>query len=116
MKLWVDDFRDAPDSSWTEARKCEQAIRLLAHNFWQEISLDHDIENRPDDETFKSVAYFIGAQSYMVEGYKPKITIHSDNPVGAKELQLILSDFGIHGVPWEPFTSDKDFKTKYGLT
>lgn len=122
MKLWIDDFRDAPDDTWTEARKVEQAIRLLAYNNWNEISIDHDIENRPDDETFKPVAFYIALkfmggerdEFHQIMGI-PKITIHSDNPVGAKQIQGIFSDFGIHDVPWQPFTSHADFKRKYGL-
>lgn len=57
MKLFVDDMRNAPDDSWVVARKVEQAIRLLAVQNFDEVSLDHDIENRPDDETFKPVAH-----------------------------------------------------------
>lgn len=123
MKLWIDDFRDAPDDSWVEARKVDQAIRLLAMYNAVEISLDHDIENRPDDETFKAVAYFIGEKHSQTRFYghavmaaaPPKVTIHSDNPAGAKEMQYILKSYGIDA-PWVPFTSNEDFKKKYGLS
>lgn len=114
MKLWIDDFRDAPDSSWTEVRKVQPAIKFIA-NYSKDIthiSIDHDIENRPDDETFQPVAYFIG-ERYAYDNM-PTITIHSDNPVGAKELQAILGDYGIEA-PWEPYTSERDFKAKFGL-
>lgn len=116
MKLWIDDFRDAPDDSWTEVRKVQPAIAFLAQFGLQvtEISLDHDIENRPDDETFMPVAYFIGV-AYGRSGQGPKIRIHSDNPVGAQGMQMVLRDMGIPDVPWEPFTSNADFKKKFGL-
>lgn len=138
MKLWVDDYRDAPDSSWTEVRKVLPAIRLIATQNVEEISLDHDIENRPDDETFMPVAYFIGEKHYtsrqlttqfmesefcppeaakLMEARMhlyPKITIHSDNPIGAKEMIAVLKDYGIIA-QWHPFTSERDFKKKYGL-
>ncbi len=110
MKLWIDDLRDAPNDSWTEVRKVQPAIRLIA-NQWPsitEISLDHDIENRPDDETFEPVAYMIG---WVYDGMQemsdfrtgfgpkihvvPKITIHSINPIGAREMVNILLDHGI---------------------
>lgn len=115
-KLWVDDFRVAPDGSWVEARKVEQAIRLLATQRFSEISLDHDIENRPDDETFKPVAYFIG-EKYQNDAFFAddlEVTVHSDNPVGAKEIIAILNDYGIVS-EWKPYTSHKGFKQKYGL-
>lgn len=125
LKLWIDDIRDAPDDSWTEVRKVEAAINAIAHFDFDIINLDHDIENRPSDETFKPVAHFIG-QRYVAlnnpdtvletNSWKPKITVHSDNPVGAKEIQMILKDYGITDVPWEPFTSEREFKSKYGLT
>lgn len=93
MKLWVDDLRDAPDNSWVEVRKVQTAISMLAHFPMEEISLDHDIENRPSDETFLPVAYYIG-EKYHAHTH-PKITIHSINPVGAKEIQKVLDDYGI---------------------
>ncbi len=121
-KLWVDDMRDAPDDSWTVVRKVQPAISFLAKFNPTEISLDHDIEFRPDDETFKPIAYYIGLkyagaerdEFHTLSGY-PKITIHSDNPVGAKEMIAILKDNGLEA-EWHPYTSESDFKTKYGLT
>ena len=117
MKLWIDDFRDAPDDSWTEVRKVEEAIRLAAHFSWDVISIDHDIENRPDDETFKPVAYFIGQKAEFWRQFNkhvPKVIVHSDNPVGARQIIDILGDYGVDST-WEPFTSNADFKAKYGL-
>lgn len=72
MKLYVDDIRDAPDSSWTLVRTISEAIRCIAffQNDITEISLDHDISAEvmvngvyrpfPTEETFQPVAYFIG--------------------------------------------------------
>lgn len=116
MKLWIDDLRDAPDNTWIEARKVEQAIRLIATQRFEMISIDHDIVNRPDDETFKPVAYFIGEKfnNDVFFADDLEVTVHSDNPVGAKEIQNILKDYGIHA-EWKPFTSEKDFQKKYGI-
>lgn len=117
VKLWIDDYRDAPDDSWTEVRKVEPAIKFIAQFSPTTISIDHDIENRPDDETFKPVAYFIGEKfnndTFWADDLH--IEIHSDNPTGAAQLQGIFEDYGIIGVEWKPFTSNADFKTKYGL-
>lgn len=117
MKLWVDDFREPPDDTWIVARKVQPAIRLIATQNITVISLDHDIENRPDDETFQPVAYFIG-EKYNSDTFwadELEVTIHSDNPVGAKELIAILEDYCVFA-EWKPYTSEADFKTKYGLT
>lgn len=116
MKIWVDDTRDAPDDSWTVVRKVEPAIALLAKFPMTHISLDHDIENRPDDETFKPVAYFIGEKYWTHKqmdrefeksefstkdmaiarlSLYPEVTIHSINSVAAKEMATILNDYGI---------------------
>jgi hypothetical protein len=130
MKLFVDDIRDAPDDSWTVVRKVLPAIRLIATQQVTEISLDHDIENRPSDETFMPVAYFIGekhytsrqidtafmgsefcppAQKKLMEArlhLYPRITIHSVNPVGAKEMAAVLKDYGIEATI-EPYKALK---------
>lgn len=105
-KLWVDDVRDAPDSSWVEVRKVEQAIRFIHQFSPTTISLDHDIENRPSDETFKPIAYFIG-EKYNSDTFwadELEVLIHSDNPVGAKEIENILNDYGVYEVKVVPFS------------
>lgn len=116
-KLYVDDFRDEPDATWIAARKVEQAIRLIATHEFEEISLDHDIENRPDDETFKPVAYFIGekyeGRAEYGQSY-PKITVHSVNPSGAKEIHAILKDYGLES-EIKPVISDEEFRAKWGI-
>lgn len=113
MKLFVDDVRKAPEG-WTLARTAEEAIRLIARQKVDEISLDHDAgsEDRIADATFQPVAYFIGEKFYTVKKVDmhsqeshpmmitrpflyPKITIHSLNQVGAKILHDILGDYGI---------------------
>lgn len=94
--LWVDDFRDAPDDAWNVARTTEEAIRAIATMEFSHISLDHDIENRP--ETFQPVAYFIGVKYQIpdrIPGTEPMITIHSGNPVGSKNMGDILAHYGL---------------------
>lgn len=104
MKLYIDDIRNPPDESWTLARTVTEAIRLLSMFRFEEISLDHDISHPvkvgelqrpfPCDENFTAVAYFI-AEYYSHDGpdrKRPKITVHSANPNGAKEIERILGD------------------------
>jgi hypothetical protein len=102
MKIYVDDIRPAPEG-WIQARTVTDAIKTIARfgSEITEISLDHDIsvavsvggEYRPfpSPETFQAVAYYM-IQYYAHGGIKPKVTIHTANPVGGKELFLLLED------------------------
>ena len=113
MKLFVDDIRNVPDDSWHLARSSIAAICAIARFHFDEISLDHDISHQvsigntpgrpfPCEETFQSVAYFIGvkyeeaARSHPAQGMKiPKLYVHSSNPVGATEIVDILKGYGL---------------------
>ncbi len=103
MKLYVDDIRPAPEG-WQQARTVTDAIKCLAFfgNSIDEISLDHDISYAvevagtqrpfPSPENFQAVAYFICVLYEQCEK-RPTITIHTANPVGARELESILKTF-----------------------
>jgi hypothetical protein len=106
MKLYVDDIRPAPES-WMQARNVTDAIKTIARFGHEitEISLDHDISLSvivdgtqrpfPSDETFQAVAHYIIAYWAIAPLMpKPKITIHTANPVGGKELELLLKENG----------------------
>ena len=113
MRLYIDDIRPAPEG-WMQARTVTDAIKTIAQ-FGEEIteiSLDHDIsipvsangEYRPfpSPETFQAVAYFLAhtTDRWECNGKDlPKITIHTANPVGGKELQAILEGFPVTVVP-----------------
>lgn len=102
-KLFVDDIRKPPDDSWFIARSVSSAINSLTLFDFSEISLDHDISHqviigemsRPYTcvEDFSAVAEYI-ALKYK-SGDKPKITIHTANPVGALRIARILDGFQI---------------------
>lgn len=107
MKLFVDDIRPAPEG-WMQARTVTEAIRTIAR-FGHEItdiSLDHDISMAvlvqgterpfPSPETFQAVAYYIVEYYNLPEKRpEPKITIHTANPVGGKDLEAILRGFDV---------------------
>lgn len=95
MKLWVDDERDAPDSSWTVARTSDAAIAFLHEigmdatvyryssegekEVIEEISLDHDLGD--DDTGFKVLDWMISYAEW------PKtLTIHTSNPPARKRM------------------------------
>lgn len=95
MKLYVDDLRRAPEG-WVCVRTVTDAIRMLACQNVDEISLDHDITiATPKDsriyvrlasnETFEPVARYI---ALMPE--RPAVRFHTANPVGEKKMREIL--------------------------
>jgi hypothetical protein len=103
--LWVDDIRNAPDDRWTVARTINSAITALSTFEVEAVSLDHDISHQvvvgglsrpyPCGECFCAVAH------YMAEKYRdavpediPIITIISANPVGARDMEMILKNEG----------------------
>jgi hypothetical protein len=100
MKLYVDDIRRCPEG-WEIARTNAQAIRILASQEVEEISIDHDIcvyirKNhiiQTIDDNFTPIAYYISVMP--IERRPKKITIHSANAWGAKNIKAILSDVGI---------------------
>ena len=103
IKLWVDDIRPAPEG-WLQARNVTDAIKTIARfrEDITDISLDHDISMAvmvdgtqrpfPSRETFQAVAYYI-LEVYKYSDVRPKITIHTANPVGGVELMEILRVF-----------------------
>ena len=122
IKLFIDDIRDAPEG-WTLCRTITESIRFIC-NYGQsidEISLDHDISHEivvdgayrpfPSPETYQAVAHYIAA-FYGNEMIQPKITIHSANPIGAKEMHcmLIQAGFDCEIRAFEPATRNKKYK------
>ena len=88
VKLWIDDVRDPPDSTWKVARTSAGAIDVLQNmEFLPDvISFDHDLGG--DDTTLNVVDYLYECM------YKGKLLppdfiyqIHSQNPVGAVNIK-----------------------------
>jgi hypothetical protein len=95
MKLFVDDYRNAPEG-WHLAKTVTEAIRLLSGvMYWDAVSLDHDIIYREgkhsfSEETFATVARYI---AIMPKDKLPKVVyIHTSNPRGANDMEEILKD------------------------
>lgn len=119
MKLWIDDIRNAPDETWHVCRTVQSAIKAI-HQFGADItcvSLDHDISHQvgigvgvprpmPCSETFQSVAHYLGLlviyqNAPLVKKdapfplWNPIVSIHSANPVGAREIYNILIEYDL---------------------
>lgn len=93
MKIWLDDVRNPPDSTWTVCRTAYDAITLiLRHKSGIEfISFDHDLGS-PDAPNGNHVAKVI---EIMVESgdlrIVPDWAVHSQNPVGRDNIQATMN-------------------------
>jgi hypothetical protein len=95
MRLFVDDYRPAPDG-WHLVKTITEAVRILSGPIYAEvISLDHDIIYREgkhsfSEETFASVARYI---AIMPKERLPKVVyIHTASPRGANDIEDILNE------------------------
>jgi hypothetical protein len=85
MRVFLDDRRTPPDSSWVLVSTPAEAIALLLDGDVTELSLDHDLgllnADGQDEATGYDVLLFIERE--IVEGTigfeVPEITIHSAN-------------------------------------
>lgn len=88
MKIFLDDLRECPNG-WIQARNYNEMIKLLEENKAkvEEISLDHDLgETKTGYDICK----------YLVENdfwFMSKITIHTANAVGAKNMYELLDRY-----------------------
>lgn len=115
-KLWLDDVRPAPDSTWFWAETIAEGQKFLLDNVVEECSLDHDLghmilgdgelRSRPGGH----FAHGDGVDfvRWMVANnlVPEKVTIHSWNPMGAREMARLLNDFG-RDVVVAPFDPDE---------
>jgi hypothetical protein len=94
MKIWLDDKRTPPDSSWSCATTAQEAIRLLdAPGQVEFISLDHDLGDRGEPElTGYDVACYIESMAYIDELNAVPLfySVHTDNPVGREKIEMAL--------------------------
>lgn len=86
MKLWIDDERPAPEG-WDWAKNSQQAIDLLDHYGYAEVSFDHDLGG--DDTTRKVVLWMCE----MLE-WPAICRVHTANPVGRQWLEGMINRYG----------------------
>lgn len=89
MKLFLDDIRIPPDNSWVIARTARAAIEFLATGAVEEISFDHDLGEEVNGTGY-DVAKWIEAEVYFCRMEMPAWRIHSDNPVGRKNIEACM--------------------------
>ncbi|GMK40562.1 hypothetical protein PCCS19_36180 [Paenibacillus sp. CCS19] len=88
INLYVDDLRDCPED-FIVARSYNEAVRILKDYSINIMSLDHDLG---EDESGKELPNGYDLVKYFCEhGLKVnKIYIHTDNPVGRKNMYETL--------------------------
>lgn len=89
MKLWVDDLRKPPDSTWVWSKTSRNTIDTLMFAGIGEItemSLDHDLGG---DDTTRPVVL------WMCENNKwpDSIGVHTANPVGREWLEGMVARY-----------------------
>jgi hypothetical protein len=95
MKIFLDDDprRDNwVDETWTITRTAEECLGLLYLNPGvEELSLDHDLGTEFTGYTVvKTLETMAGIGVLPMECLPKKITIHSANPVGRKNIQAAI--------------------------
>ncbi len=108
MKLWLDDIRDPPDSSWRLARTYHEAVVALAGGTVDVVSLDHDLGEGAtyahalnpgscephDGRTGYDVACWIEEAVLSGRIAPLKMRCHSANPSGRARIQQVIDKLG----------------------
>lgn len=98
MKLFLDDIRDPPDNTWTVARTMLEAKVLLESGYFEYkvLSLDHDLGK--NTQTGYDLMKWIEKETHDNEYFllPKKITIHSANPVGRKNMENAIRSIEKH--------------------
>lgn len=88
-KLFIDDLRAPPDSSWIVARSVASAwVYILTYGLPHEFSFDHDLgdgHDAPELLTLMFDAFCVGSPGFE-NLKKVKFAVHSANPAGRKNL------------------------------
>ena len=94
LKVWLDDFREAPPG-WVHVRSPDEAIALLRSGAVEEISLDHDLGLfTPEGREWTGYAVLEWLEREVALGTAtfplPLMAIHSANPVGRRRMQRAI--------------------------
>jgi hypothetical protein len=89
MKVWLDDVREPPDSSWVWTKNVSETVLLLQTRTVDEMSLDHDLGDESVVGKGYDVVRWIEEFAFNDDTYAPPIiNIHSANPVGIANMAI----------------------------
>lgn len=89
MKLFVDDLRDPPDSTWIVARTGWQALHLIDLLDFTEISLDHDLASfiGYKEITGRDILNYLIQMKHDGKVVPSIVKVHSANVVGCQTME-----------------------------
>lgn len=87
--MWLDDHRPMPAHYTHWVKTADKAIELLATGEVIECSLDHDLGS-DFNGTGYDVAKWIEEQAHAGTLKPIRCKVHSQNPVGAKNMKMAL--------------------------
>ena len=94
MKIFLDDERKPPEG-WHLISTPQEAIEWLQTGSVEEISLDHDLGEGPDNGY--QVILWIEEAVALRQFLPPKIRVHSANPSARQKMELgIQSIYRLH--------------------
>jgi predicted kinase len=91
INVFLDDYRSCPDD-FTLAKNVEECILLLKDNKIGHLSLDHDLGSR--EQNGLNLVHYLVKNGLFAE----RITIHSANSVGGKNMYNYLKDAQQYGL------------------
>jgi hypothetical protein len=91
MKVWLDDERPMPDNYNIHVKTADEAIALLKTGKVESMSLDHDLG---EGKTGYDVAKWIEENAVAGKLSKIKLKVHTQNPVGRKNICAALQTAG----------------------
>jgi len=92
MKVWLDDLRSMPEGYDVHVTTAMEAIRYLETGKITEISLDHDLGAALDVHTGYFVTKWIEAEAHAGRLPRLKWHLHTQNPVGARDMRMALEN------------------------
>ena len=88
INIFIDDLRDCP-VGFVAARTFDEAVKLVQNNKVNILSLDHDLGEDENGNKLKNGYDFV--KYFCENGLRAnKIYIHTDNPVGRKNMYETL--------------------------
>jgi len=94
MKIWLDDQREPPDNTWRWAKNPVEFVNWVFESTAQgisEVSFDFDLGPYPDG--YHCAEWFIELYKFCEEPL-PKLSCHSQNPVGREQIERLIEEAG----------------------
>lgn len=91
-KLWLDDLREPPDSSWVWVKTADKAIEALSSGV-DIASLDHDLgttRSSKERSGYTVVLWMAENNVWPTEA----VVIHSWNSIGSERMAAMVDRYG----------------------